>query len=77
MEQKENIRIEELLPRYCDGNVTMEERHWVEQWMAESEEHQKIVRQICTIPHHPHINFKLSHSIFQNLRCLFMQKMLN
>ena len=49
MEQKENIRIEELLPRYCDGNVTMEERHWVEQWMAESEEHQKIVRQMYLI----------------------------
>lgn len=49
MEQKENIRIEELLPRYCDGNVTMEERHLVEEWMAESEEHQKIVRQMYLI----------------------------
>ncbi len=49
MEQKGNIRIEELLPRYCDGNVTTEERYLVEEWIAESEEHQKIVRQMYLI----------------------------
>lgn len=49
MEQKGNIRIEELLPRYCDGNVTTEERHLVEEWIAESEEHQKIIRQMYLI----------------------------
>lgn len=49
MEKKEIYTIEELLPRYCDGDVTSEERLRVEKWMDESEEHRKIVRQIYMI----------------------------
>ena len=41
--------IKELLARYCDGNITEEERKLVEDWIDESEEHQKIIRQIYLI----------------------------
>lgn len=41
--------IEELLPRYCEGDVTEEEALQVRKWMAESEENRRIVKQIQTI----------------------------
>jgi len=45
-----NINIvEELLPRYCDGNVSAEEKEKVEIWICQSEEHYKIAQQIQLI----------------------------
>ena len=45
-----NINIvEELLPRYCDGNVSAEEKEKVEIWIRQSEEHYKIAQQIQLI----------------------------
>lgn len=41
--------IEELLPRYCEGDVTEEEKQLVEEWIARSDENYRIVRQIYTI----------------------------
>lgn len=38
--------IESLLPLYCEGMVTEEERIRVEEWLRESEEHRQIARQI-------------------------------
>lgn len=39
MEKKGIYTIKELLSRYCDGDVTSEERLQIEKWMDESEEH--------------------------------------
>lgn len=45
-----NINIvEELLPRYCDGNVSAEEKEKVEIWIRQSEKHYKIAQQIQLI----------------------------
>lgn len=44
-----NQNIEELLPRYLDGLLTPEEEHRVEEWMAESEEHRSLVKQMNAI----------------------------
>lgn len=45
-----NINIvEELLPRYCDGNVSAEEKEKVEIWIRQSEEYYKIAQQIQLI----------------------------
>ncbi len=44
-----NEKIEQLLPRYCEGKVTDEERIAVEEWMAASEENRKKVRDIHAI----------------------------
>ena len=41
--------IESLLPRYCDGNVTDEERRMVVEWMNASEENKRIAKQINLI----------------------------
>ena len=41
--------VEELLPRYCDGNVSAEEKEKVEIWIRQSEEHYKIAQQIQLI----------------------------
>ena len=38
--------IESLLPLYCEGLVTEEERIKVESWLRESEENRRIARQI-------------------------------
>lgn len=38
--------IEELLPRYCEGLTTEEERLQVETWMDESEENRRTVKQV-------------------------------
>lgn len=42
----ESNNIESLLPLYCEGRVTEEERMKVEEWLRESEEHRQIARQI-------------------------------
>ena len=41
--------VEELLPRYCDGNVSAEEKEKVEIWIRQSEKHYKIAQQIQLI----------------------------
>ena len=38
MDKTDKNTIEELLPRYCEGLATEEERLQVEMWMDESEE---------------------------------------
>ena len=38
--------IELLLPRYCEGIVTVEEQRLVKDWMKESEENRRIVKQM-------------------------------
>ena len=40
MDKTDYNRIEELLPRYCEGLATEEERLQVEAWMDESEDSQ-------------------------------------
>ena len=42
-------QIEELLPRYCEGLATADERQMVERWMEQSEENRKTVRQIYAL----------------------------
>lgn len=39
-------KIEELLPRYCEGLTTEEERLQVEAWMDESEENRRMAKQV-------------------------------
>lgn len=47
---EKNIDIaEEFLPRYCEGNISPEEKKIVENWIRQSEEHYKIARQIQLI----------------------------
>ena len=46
MEQPDKENIENLLPRYCEGKVTEEERQEVETWMEMSEENRRIAKQI-------------------------------
>lgn len=47
MENKDqNRKIEELLPRFCDGLTTKEESLLVEKWIAEDEENLNMVNQI-------------------------------
>ena len=41
--------MESLLPRYCDGNVTEEERRRVVEWMNDSAENKRIAKQINLI----------------------------
>lgn len=45
MDNKEN-NIELLLPHYCEGLSTEEERRRVEDWMRESEENRRVVKQM-------------------------------
>lgn len=45
MKEKDNNRIEELLPRYCEGRLTEGERLEVEAWMDESEENKRVATQ--------------------------------
>lgn len=45
---KKNI-IEDLLPRYCEGLLTEEERMQVEAWIDESDENRRMAKQIHTL----------------------------
>lgn len=49
MSEKYLDSIEELLPRYCEGDVSVEEKERVESWIHQSEEHYKMARQIQLI----------------------------
>ena len=49
MSEKNIDIVEELLPRYCEGNVSAEEREKVEKWIRQSEEHYKIARRILSL----------------------------
>jgi ferric-dicitrate binding protein FerR (iron transport regulator) len=42
-------KIHELLPRYCDGNVSDEEAALVREWMEQSPENRSIVKQIYSL----------------------------
>lgn len=42
-------KIEEILPRYCSGEATVEECRMVEKWIQQSEENYRIVRQMYAI----------------------------
>ena len=46
MDKTDKNTIEELLPRYCEGLATEEERLQVEMWMDESEENRRMAKQI-------------------------------
>ena len=41
--------IEELVIRYCEGNVSESEKCDVENWMSESEENSEMVRKMYTL----------------------------
>lgn len=43
------LDIEELVIRYCEGNVSEDERCHVENWMSESEENFQLVRKMYTL----------------------------
>ena len=45
MKDLNNNRIEELLPRYCEGRLSEGERLEVEAWMDESEENKRVATQ--------------------------------
>ena len=45
MKELDNNRIEELLPRYCEGRLSEGERLEVEAWMDESEENKRVATQ--------------------------------
>ena len=45
MDKLDKNKIDELLPRYCEGQVTEEERLLVEAWMNESEENRRVAKQ--------------------------------
>ena len=49
METFNRDKIEELLPRYCSGEATIEECRMVEEWIGQSEENYRIVKQMYTI----------------------------
>lgn len=49
METPNINRIEELLPRYCSGEATAEERRLVEAWIKQSDENYRIAKQIHTL----------------------------
>ena len=49
MDKLDKNKIDELLPRYCEGQVTEEERLLVEAWMNESEENRRVAKQIHSL----------------------------
>ena len=49
MDQQYLNIVNELLPRYCEGDVSLEERKIVEDWIRQSEDNYKIAKQIHTI----------------------------
>lgn len=48
VQQYSNI-VDELLPRYCEGDVSPEERKIVEDWIKQSDDNYKVAKQIHTI----------------------------
>ena len=42
-------KIEEILPRYCSGEATIEECRMVEEWIGQSEDNYRIVKQMYAI----------------------------
>ncbi len=49
METFNRDKIEEILPRYCSGEATIEECWMVEEWIGQSDENYRIVKQMYTI----------------------------
>lgn len=49
METFNRDKIEEILPRYCSGEATVEECRMVEEWIGQSDENYRIVKQMYTI----------------------------
>ena len=49
MDQQYSDMINEILPRYCEGAVTEEERKIVEDWINQSDENYRTALQIHTI----------------------------
>lgn len=49
MNRQYSDMVNELLPRYCEGNVSMEERKLVEDWIKQSEENYRVAKQIHAI----------------------------
>ena len=49
METFNRDNIEEILPRYCSGEATIEECRMVEEWIGQSDENYRIVKQMYTI----------------------------
>lgn len=49
MSERNIDMIEELLPRYCEGDVSGEEKEMVEKWICQSEDNYKIAQQIHLI----------------------------
>lgn len=49
METPNTDRIEDLLPRYCSGEATVEECRQVEEWIRQSDENYRIAKQIHTL----------------------------
>lgn len=49
METVDKDKMEEILPRYCSGEATVEECLMVEEWMRQSDENYRIVKQMYDI----------------------------
>lgn len=49
MDQQYSDMVNEILPRYCEGAVSEEERKVVENWINQSDENYRIAKQIHTI----------------------------
>lgn len=49
METFNRDKIEEILPRYCSGEATVEECRMVEEWIGQLDENYRIVKQMYTI----------------------------
>ena len=49
MSENNNIKIEDLLPRYCDGSLTEQEKEIVEAWLKECPEHRQILRNMLRL----------------------------
>ena len=52
MDKTDRNTIEELLPRYCEGVATEEERLQVEMWMSESDENRRMAKHTCSLSCH-------------------------
>lgn len=49
METPNTDKIEDLLPRYCSGEATVDECRLVEEWIRQSDENRRIAKQIHTL----------------------------
>lgn len=49
MDEQHSNRIHEVLPRYCEGDVSEEEQKLVEDWIALSDDNYRVVKQIHLI----------------------------